>query len=444
MYLSNSSVFSKLGSDIVGKGNMNNNKNKKRPFANNYSPNKKNSFDSNRNEPNVEKVIANLIEVTKEKPSDLNEQFKPNKESNDENKPQYQQLQQPHQLLNQHHHQSQSQNQMDNKDKDRESLVSCSDEMLNLNVVIWESLFDFEINVDNRQILSVAIKRCLHFLSEHIQYNMNKPNPQVISFDLFSSPSLNAGYNKLIKISIVMLIYLKYILLDFNYEMTLKSNVKKIANSINMYLLAILENCVFATNNDKENNKENNKDSTLSSSKNMEKMSTEFKERYKKIGKIHHTKKTKETINQFGSSLMKNIEIAINHIKQMSANYFKIGYFKFIHNICFEFFRLIDNYSAIEIAQLTINNILFYVIHNNLQDKHNNQSVTNQQIVFNPTSLMGICGFGNNVSAPFLPPAKDNAYTLVLDLDDTLVHFFYVNTFYLFYTLNRLQVEEPS
>jgi CTD small phosphatase-like protein 2 len=32
---------------------------------------------------------------------------------------------------------------------------------------------------------------------------------------------------------------------------------------------------------------------------------------------------------------------------------------------------------------------------------------------------------------PYLPPIKDYTYTLVLDLDETLVHFFYVISFFI-------------
>jgi len=38
------------------------------------------------------------------------------------------------------------------------------------------------------------------------------------------------------------------------------------------------------------------------------------------------------------------------------------------------------------------------------------------------------------VSTPFLPLVNDNIYTLVLDLDETLIHFFYVNI----HSLNKL------
>jgi hypothetical protein len=37
------------------------------------------------------------------------------------------------------------------------------------------------------------------------------------------------------------------------------------------------------------------------------------------------------------------------------------------------------------------------------------------------------------VEAPYLPPVKDpNTYTLVLDLDETLVHYFEVKMFYIY------------
>lgn len=50
-------------------------------------------------------------------------------------------------------------------------------------------------------------------------------------------------------------------------------------------------------------------------------------------------------------------------------------------------------------------------------------NLTNKQIMFNPPSFNMMFQTPN---PPFLPPTSETLYTLVLDLDETLVHFFFV------------------
>ena len=153
----------------------------------------------------------------------------------------------------------------------------------------------------------------------------------------------------------------------------------------------------------------------------------DFISKYKKLCKAHKNKRNQGIPNPttYGTNLHKNIETVIINIKQMSNNFFKIGYLNPVHNICFEFFKLIDSYTPYTLANLIINHVLFFVIHNNPKEK-NNKTITNNNIVFNPTSLLSLYGFNTgNVQGPFLPPDDPQKYTLVLDLDETLVHFFY-------------------
>ena len=136
--------------------------------------------------------------------------------------------------------------------------------------------------------------------------------------------------------------------------------------------------------------------------------------------------------------------------------FFKLGYFKPIHTICFDLMRNNEKYSIAEIAYVSFNYVLFSLniapnsgpggitgqlssSVNVLEDKNtstNNGNGAIKNIVFG-----GFPGFGGGgglgglsnlfnmptISPPYLPPIDSNKYkfTLVLDLDETLIHFFY-------------------
>lgn len=286
------------------------------------------------------------------------------------------------------------------------SVIVVSEEALDRHVNLWEIILDLELNAENKSTLTVSCRKLISLLSDEIiRKNLN--------FEIFSNTVLNKAYTKLFKIVQVMLIYFKFILIDFNFESNLKTNVKKIVNSLNEQLLGIIENFVFI------------KEGT------SEKISRDFMDKYNKIIKTHKIKKHtgKDSIN--ANTIYKNLEIIINNLKQFSNNFFKIGYFKPIHTICLDLFRLLDSYTILSLMQVINNNILFYILNtmNSLNEKKTAQigvvGVTTKQLVFSPTSYLGI-GIGGNSSPPYLPNVGPDQYTLVLDLDETLVHFFFV------------------
>ena len=196
--------------------------------------------------------------------------------------------------------------------------------------------------------------------------------------------------------------------------MTIKSNIKRLLSLINENLLSVLSSKVFIKDNIQEN--------YLCS-----KLKKEFIDTYSKLFKLKKIKKnTKDQISTFCKNINKSLEISISTIKQFSNNFFKIGYFNPIHTIFIDMFRLIDTYKTTDIASKIINNVLYYILHSNSNDKKN----TAPKIVSFGSAANTLAALGFiNVPSPYLdklPPEIENTtYTLVLDLDETLVHFFY-------------------
>jgi Dullard-like phosphatase family protein len=123
----------------------------------------------------------------------------------------------------------------------------------------------------------------------------------------------------------------------------------------------------------------------------------------------------------------KNLEVSIYIIKQFSNTFFKTGYFKSIHTIFFEIFFSIDTYTIGDIGNIIINGILFYLLHNTHPEKKATTTIPSIVSIGGLQNSLAALGFFD-VPAPYLPKLPENiektTYTLALDLDETLVHFF--------------------
>jgi len=107
-------------------------------------------------------------------------------------------------------------------------------------------------------------------------------------------------------------------------------------------------------------------------------------------------------------NISKNLDLVIGIVKQFSNNFFKVGFFKSIHSIFFDIFRLIDSYQVEDIANIVINGVLFYIIHNNSSEKNNKSAP--KIITYGVTNNLAAFGFINTPS-PFLPkltPEQEN------------------------------------
>ena len=385
-------VFSKIGNDVIDKNNINNFPKPK--FNNNIRLNSIGKNKKNKKflvENGLENIIENLMEITKDKPLIFNMK----RNSSNSNLETISKLN------------------IKNEFKERESqLIENNDFLTEIHFKIWECIFEMENLYENKISLLNLSKKFLNMIYNEIK-NKRK-------FEIFQISNFNFVYQKIIKIFIVLQIYIRYLLLDFNYEVIIRTNVKKMLYSINDYLLSLLINFVFIKKNLKEN-------------KGCSKISANFINTYNLIMKNHKIKKSKEQPFIFGTTMFKNLDLSILTIKNFSNNYFSVGYFKPIHSICYEIFRLIDISTIEEILKIVNINVLYYITKNEINKKNNNQNNNNNNNnnqILNNSNFNSLNTFGFlNLPSPFLPPLEDNIkndiYTLVLDLDETLVHFFY-------------------
>jgi len=388
--LNHSKVFSKAGNVIIGKAN-NLNGNKKNKFQKNHLINNSNyrsssqkpnikvkeKFNNNSPSSDIQGVINDLMESTKSPPPNLNKMEKNLSEEKINIS-----------VIN---------------NNTMESQLISDETIIGIHVKLWEGFLNMELYVDNKNGISNQVKKLLNLIGKEF-VEKNKIN------NIFKNIQLKKVYSKIIKIYFVLITYIKFLLVDFNYEMTIKSNIKRLLSSVSNHLLLLLvthtsnENILFS------------------------KISKDFIEIYTKMIKLKKIKRSKETFSLFCTNMNKNLDLSIYIIKQFSNNFFKIGYFKPIHSILFDIFLLIDTYTIEDIGNIIINGVLFYLLHKNPNEKK-------------APSIPSIITFGGGISntlaalgfievpAPYLPKLPENlektTYTLVLDLDETLVHFFF-------------------
>ena len=399
-------VFSKIGNDIIDNKNILNyevKRNKMKVIKEYNNQKMSNSLPKKIHEKyeplsNIQGIINNLMEVTNSPPSidnnlslnniapikgDLNKSGDNINIANDSN------------III-----------VNSNNKENKLNTNLDQKIINVHLKLWEISIFMEYHADNKIGLGNQVKKILNLMEcEFINNN--------ITGEIFSINQLNYSYNKIIKILFILTTYIKFILSDFNFEMALKSNIKRLLSIVNENLLIILHSHVFIKDNLIENNLCSN-------------VTKDFTEIYMKFIKLKKIKRThKDQINIFSKNLNKNLEILISTIKQFSNNFFKIGFFNPIHTIFMDMFRILDKYKLSNIASIIINNILFYYIRGGLSEKSSVPKIVSIGSVTNTLADLGFI----NVPGPYLnklPSGQENnTYTLVLDLDETLVHFFY-------------------
>jgi len=143
----------------------------------------------------------------------------------------------------------------------------------------------------------VLTKRFLYQIKEEtIGKNLN--------FDIFSNTNLNKTYAKAIKNSLVLIIFLKYILNDYNYEANLKSHLKKIIGGLTEAIINILDGYVIKKLSQESYDKVFVKKELL--------------EKINKLIKIHKIHSNKNSKTDLILQLSRNIDSVSTIMKQFS------------------------------------------------------------------------------------------------------------------------------
>ena len=290
------------------------------------------------------------------------------------------------------------------------------------NVHIWKLLFQLELVINNKEQLLPLLNKVLLIYCNIF----NNKNSRKIELNIFNDLILTKQYFMFIKISVICLMYIRFLLYEFEYENALKRSVKHLVFNVNDILLLMLNQTLHI---DDDNMKLN--DNVF--------FDKECLTMFMKLNKIHNTiAKTNESLTSFSLNLNIKIESVIVLLKQFSNNYFKVVYFKSVHYIISVLLKHIETYTCEHVIKIIINGVLYYILHNNNNNTNTNESnnstdnkLTQTASGFHPN----VNSFTNIQSIPYLPKLnqQNDMYTLVLDLDETLVHFYYVSCYIYIY-----------
>ena len=122
-----------------------------------------------------------------------------------------------------------------NNNKENKLNSMLDQKIIDIHIKIWEILIYMEYHADNKIGLGNQLKKLLNLMENEIANNN-------ITGDIFNVAQLNHSYNKIIKIFFILATYIKFILTDFNFEMALKSNIKRLLSITGDNLLTILLN----------------------------------------------------------------------------------------------------------------------------------------------------------------------------------------------------------
>ena len=251
--------------------------------------------------------------------------------------------------------------------------------------------------------------------------NQSKTDP-IDNFFLYQS--INVIFHKSIKIQICLFCSIFITLSQFGiYEinMMVKNHFHQIIKEISNPLLNIFETFIK-----EEVNLNYPELITIN-------LRPDFNEHYNKLLKIQkytHNCKNSELI----SLISKNLEKCVNSMKYYSTLNLKYSTIKPFGDALNQLLYSIDKKTLNQFVIIALNTLLFGELEFN-KNKAMKNCLPSKLNVNKSNDLMG-SSIVNNIKdfPPFLPPISPRyKYTLVLDMDETLVHYFFTNTSGMFF-----------
>jgi hypothetical protein len=178
--------------------------------------------------------------------------------------------------------------QEDKKDEKPEVTFTGNQDLLEKHIAIWDLILEIEFSIDNKVLIKNLTRRLILVLHEQIVLCNN-------NFDIFILNNLNKGYSKFLKIFGIVMIFITFLVTDFNYENNVKQNLRRIIYGLNDFLIWLIDNHIL-------NSEEGKVGST-------------FIEKFRRSQKNNHKfKKGRDN----ASNMIKGLETVINTIKQFS------------------------------------------------------------------------------------------------------------------------------
>lgn len=251
----------------------------------------------------------------------------------------------------------------------------------------------------NKNTLILMLKRYFNVLKKELTVSNKIENKTNDEFFIFHN--INKLYSKLIKLKIIIYGIIMLCYTQMSSDVNLKTQLKRIYSSyfglfINFFDLFIYQQLSM-----------NYPDIILN-------LKQDFSTKYSKIYKNYKVNK-EARLSDTVFILIKNSDGILLMIKQFSNANFKYSSLKTFHTVLFDILKGFENRSINEVANIFLNCVLFCILNKSLNILKNeeNSDINNNN---------------NYYVLPYLPPIDNYyQYTLVLDLDETLIHYFYVS-----------------
>ena len=276
----------------------------------------------------------------------------------------------------------------------------------NNNIILISSnkLFDLKelINLYFNNLSKIYKKKDYSKINDNMEYPIDS---------FFLLPKLNDIFHRCFKVQVclysIILITLNQ-LSEYETNILLKNYLTQLLKQISFPLLVIYENFI----KDEINLKYQELFSTF--------LKKDFNDRFKKLFQEKKIpSKSNETNSQLIERLANNLDSCINSLQYYSAVNIKNSDIKIFGDILNQMINIMEMKTLNQFVNIFLDNIIYC----ELEDNRNRALKANINNIYSTNSFV-----------PFLPNIdKKYKYTLVLDMDETLIHFFFTKNIGMFF-----------